>query len=142
MTNKAFAVLDSAIIPLVTQPMQHALFQQYSKQKTLELIFYLTEDRLTIDKLATLAFTVKESNEIKNLIFLRLGQLLGEKKLGRPYLLDLLKDGYRLFFVREQLEFCSVQDYLQMQIELSIFEHSDAKIQLKIERAILETFPK
>ena len=99
------AWLDIGAGKVITQPMQRVLCQNFASKLNGKIIFELGED-VEFSK-AKIQFKKMYTTDLKvdGFIFLGLEQFVKQKKLEINLMKDVLKKGYELHYIRQNLSF-------------------------------------
>ena len=113
------AWLDIGAGKVITQPMQRVLCQNFASNG--KIIFELGED-VEFSK-AKIQFKKMYTTDLKvdGFIFLGLEQFVKQKKLEINLMKDVLKKGYELHYIRQNLSFFSITDFKKSLNDLILF---------------------
>ena len=115
------AWLDIGAGKVITQPMQRVLCQNFASKLNGKIIFELGED-VEFSK-AKIQFKKMYTPDLKvdGFIFLGLEQFVKQKKLEINLMKDVLKKGYELHYIRQNLSFFSITDFKKSLNDLILF---------------------
>ncbi|MBI3497172.1 MAG: hypothetical protein HY058_07700 [Proteobacteria bacterium] len=99
--KKFFSVLDTGVMSLVTQPLQHTINVEMARRAGGKIMFYTGERFETLATHAVLKSKLGERPEIDGFVFFRLKQFNYGPDFNYEFLLDILEHGYETHFSRE-----------------------------------------
>ena len=99
--KKFYSVLDSGVLGLVTQPMQHLVNSDMARRVGGKVIFYTQERLETLSTHSMVRARVAESPAMDGIVFFRLKQLCYGAEFDFAFLSELIERGYEAHFARE-----------------------------------------
>ena len=122
MYKKTFlAYVDIAITEIISQKNQTKLMKDYLKEINGDIVFYSTENHLTIETMRLLESKISENIKINGIIFYSVLQFSYSGKFLFKIAKKILDNNYELYFVREDIKIKNTKALDKMKISLNIF---------------------
>ena len=127
------AFTDLTITEIISQKNQMKLMKNYLNEHNADIVFYSTEGHRTIESMRILENKIGENPNIDGIVFYSILQFSYSGKFLSQITKKILKKGYELFFIREDLKINDLKSFEKIKISLKIFPytHSDLIKNLK-----------
>ena len=134
MSKKEYlAFTDLTITEIISQKNQMKLMKNYLKEHNADIVFYSTEGHRTIETMRILENKISENPHVDGIVFYSILQFSYSGKFLSKITKKILKKGYELFFIREDIKITDLKSFEKIKISLKIFPytHSDLIKNLK-----------
>lgn len=115
------AWLDIGAGKIITQPMQRLLCQNFASKLSGRIIFELGEDVEFSESKIQFKKMYTSNLSVDGFIFLGLEQFVKNNKLEISLIKDVLKKGYELHYIRQNLSLFSFSDFKATLKDLIMF---------------------